>query len=186
MFGKKTDENVEKIYEEARNEKVSELEILKQSLEEKKKQADDYYNQLLRLRAEFENFRKRSDKEKKNHLMWGKEEVLLKQINLVDVMEQACSSSKTSTNLESIQKGLELIYQEFVKMLASEGITEIKSLDEKFNPELHEALDRVESEKEDGTIVDVIQKGYTLNSKVIRHAKVKVAQNKKEEAEENK
>ena len=88
----KNTENIEEMYDAGREEKVSELEILQQSLEDKKKQAEAYYDQLLRLKAEFENFRQRSEKEKSRQRLWGKEEVLLKQISLFDVIEQAYSS----------------------------------------------------------------------------------------------
>lgn len=159
----------------ARQDKLSELEILKQSVEEKKATADDYYNQLLRLRAEFDNFRKRTEKEKQNHLIWGKEEVLLKQVGLLDVMEQALASINTSNNIESIQKGLELIKQEFVKMLSSEGITEIDCLGKIFDPALAEAIEQVESDRPEGTVLEVMQKGYMLKDRVVRPARVKVA-----------
>jgi len=173
---KEKEENSKTVYDTARDEKVSELDILRQSLEDRKKQADDYYDQLLRLKAEFENFRKRAEREKQNHLMWGKEDVLTKQLMLIDALEQADKSLKTSTNIESVKKGVELIHQEFVKMLQSEGVTEIECLGKQFDPHLEEALEQVASDKEEGTVVDVIQKGYCLNGKVIRYAKVKVSQ----------
>ena len=119
-------EEVKEFFEIVREEKVSELEILKQSVEEKKKLAEGYYDQLLRLKAEFENYRNRTEKEKQTHRLWGKEEILLKQINLYDVLEQAYNSIKTNASTESIQKGLELIKIEFSKMLSGEGITEIE------------------------------------------------------------
>jgi molecular chaperone GrpE len=165
----------------AREDKLSELEILQQSVEEKKKEAADYYNQLLRLKAEFENFRRRTEKDKQNHLIWGKEEVLLKQVGLLDVMEQASASIITTSNVESIQKGLELIRQEFVKMLSSEGIAEIACLDKMFDPALAEAVEQVESGRPEGTIIEVMQKGYTLKDRVIRPARVKVAKNKEQQ-----
>jgi molecular chaperone GrpE len=73
----------------ARDEKISELEILRQSLEDKKKETETLYDQLLRLKADFENFRKRSEKEKIDYLKWGKERILLKQISIDDVLEQS-------------------------------------------------------------------------------------------------
>jgi molecular chaperone GrpE len=177
-------ENGQAIYDTAREEKVSELGILQQSLEEKKKQADEYYDQLLRLKAEFENYRKRTEKEKQIHLMWGKEGILLKQMGLLDVIEQALHSARTSDNIESIQQGLGLIVNEFSRMLNSEGVTEIESRGKKFDPSLHEAVEQVESDEPDGTITDVLQKGYSMNGRVIRPARVKVA--KKAAAEEDK
>ena len=108
--------------DDAREEKLSELEILKQSFDEKKRQAQDYYDQLLRLKADFENFRRRSEKEKKDYLDWGKEKILLKQIAMDDVLQQALKSAKTGNNVESIVVGLEMVSKEFEKMLKEEGV----------------------------------------------------------------
>lgn len=180
MVHEKTEENSQAVSESAREEKVSELEILKQSLEDKKKLAGEYYDQLLRLKAEFENYRRRSEREKQNHLTWGKEEILLKQVGILDVLEQASGSIQTCTNVETIQKGLDLIKQEFVKMLSTEGISEIESLGRKFDPGFHEAIEYVESDQPEGTVLEVMQKGYSLNGRIIRPAKVKVAKKKEE------
>lgn len=180
MTNNKNEDTPQVLSETAREEKVSELKILQQSLDEKKQLVDDYYQQILRLKADFENFRKRAEKEKQNYMIWGKEDILLKQIRLFDVMAQAKSSTLAGANIESIKKGIELIYQEFEKMLSDEGITEIECLDAKFDPALHEAVDNVESDKQEGTIVEVLQKGYRMNERIIRHSKVKVAKPKEE------
>lgn len=172
------EKEISNIEEAARNDKMQELEILQQSLDEKKKLAEDYYNQLLRMKADFENFRKRTDREKQSHLNWGKEEILLKQINLLDVLGQAVETTNNSDNIDSIRKGLALIHQEFVRMLASEGVKEIGAEGEKFDPAAHEAVDNIESALPENTIAEVMQKGYTFNSKVIRPAKVKVSKQK--------
>ncbi len=161
--------------EEARDEKISELEILKQSFDEKKKQAEDYYDQLVRLKADFENFRRRSEKEKKEYLDWGKEKILLKQIGMDDVLQQALKSAKNGNNIESIVVGLEMVNKEFAKMLKEEGVEEIKC--EKFDPNECDAIDYADSDQEDGTVLEVYQKGYKMNGKLIRPAKVKVAKN---------
>ena len=165
----------EELSDTARDEKVAELEILQQSFEEKKRLSEEYYNQLVRLKAEFENFRKRSEKEKRDHLIWGKEDVLLKQISLLDVLEQANRTVQTCDNIESIRTGVRLITQEFSKMLASEGVAEIGCVGEKFDPCLHEAIEQTESCQPDGTIVEVLKKGFMLNGRVIRPAGVRVA-----------
>jgi molecular chaperone GrpE len=161
--------------EDARDAKLSELEILKQSFDEKKKQAEDYYDQLVRLKADFENFRRRSEKEKRDYLDWGKEKILLKQISIDDVLQQALKSAKSGGKTEDIIVGLDMISKEFSKMLKEEGVEEITC--EKFDPNVCEALDTVESEEEDGSILEVYQKGYKMNGKLIRAAKVKVAKN---------
>jgi molecular chaperone GrpE len=161
-------------YNKARDEKICELEILKQSIEEKKNQAQDYYDQLLRLKADFENYRRRSEKEKRDYLEWGKEKILIKQISIGDVLRQALESAKLGNNIESIMLGLEMISKEFSKMLKEEGVEEIEC--DKFDPNICEALEYVEGEEEeDGKILEIYQKGYKMNGKLIRAAKVKVA-----------
>jgi molecular chaperone GrpE len=173
----KNNETTNIIDEAAREEKLTELDILQQSFEEKKLLASDYYDQLLRLQADFDNYRKRVEKEKKEHLIWGKEKILLQQIGLMDTLDAASQSIKKTTNIETILEGFELIKKEFKKIIRSEGIEEIDSTDVKFDPNLHEAMEQVDSPKEEGTVVEVLQKGYTLNGRVIRPAKVRVAKN---------
>ncbi|MDR2351351.1 MAG: nucleotide exchange factor GrpE [Endomicrobium sp.] len=163
--------------EDARDEKVVELEILKQSVDEQKVLAQDYYDQLVRLKADFDNFRRRSEKEKKDYLDWGKEKILVKQIAIDDVLQHALKSAKAGNNIESIIVGLDMISKEFTKMLKEEGVEEIQC--EKFDPNMCEALDYVESDEEDGKVLDVYQKGYKMNGKLIRTVKVKVAKNDK-------
>jgi molecular chaperone GrpE len=163
--------------DDARDEKVAELEILKQSVDEQKALAQGYYDQLVRLKADFDNFRRRSEKEKKDYLDWGKEKILVKQIAIDDVLQHALKSAKAGNNIESIIVGLDMISKEFAKMLKEEGVEEIQC--EKFDPNICEALDYVESDEEDGKILEVYQKGYKMNGKLIRTAKVKVAKNDK-------
>jgi molecular chaperone GrpE len=170
-------------YNQARDEKIAELEILKQSVEEQKGLAQNYYDQLIRLKADFENYRRRSEKEKKDYLDWGKEKILIKQINIVDVLQQALKSAKEANNIESVVVGLDMISKEFLKMLKEEGVEEIVC--EKFDPNVCEALDIVESEQEDGKVLEVYQKGYKMNGKLIRIAKVKVAKNNKKEEQKD-
>jgi len=105
----------------------------------------------------------------------AKKKILLKQVGILDVLEQAAASTQTATNIESIKQGLGLIRQEFIKMLSSEGIVEIDCLNKPFDPALHDAVEQVESNEPEGTITEVMQKGYTLKDKLVRPARVKVA-----------
>jgi molecular chaperone GrpE len=164
--------------DDARLNKIAELEILRQSFDDKNKQAQDYYDQILRLKAEFENYRRRADKEKRDFLQWGKEKILIKQIAIDDVLQQALKSAKDGGKVEDIIIGLELVIKESSKMLIEEGIEEIKL--EKFDPNVCEALDYVESDDGagEGDILEVYQKGYKMNGNLIRTAKVKVAKKK--------
>ncbi|MDR3112129.1 MAG: nucleotide exchange factor GrpE [Elusimicrobiota bacterium] len=176
------EENCPDVENPPRAEKLSELEVLKLSLEETKKQKDDYYDQLLRLQADFANFRRRCEEEKKKHLEWGKEKILAKQISMNDVLEQALKSAKNGGKIEDIIIGLDMVSKEFEKTLKEEGVEEIKL--ECFDPSLCEALEAVESEAEDGKILEVYQKGYEINGRLMRTAKVKVAKKKEEVKEE--
>ncbi|MEA4966586.1 MAG: nucleotide exchange factor GrpE [Bacteroidaceae bacterium] len=180
------EESQQEVADIAREEKLSELDILKQSVEEKQKLADEYYDQLLRLKADFENFRRRAEKEKQDFLNWGREKILLKQISIYDVFCQAMQSIKSGQNLESIKIGLEMISSEFAKMLKEEGVERIDCLNKKFDPSFCEALEHCESEKEDGTILEIYQPGYKLNGKLMRPARVKVAKVNNEAKEEEK
>jgi molecular chaperone GrpE len=181
---KLVDSEQEKIdYAQVRDEKILELEILKQSVEEQKELAQNYYDQLVRLKADFENYRRRSEKEKKDYLDWGKEKILIKQIDITDVLQQALKTAKAGNNIESVVVGLEMISKEFSKMLKDEGVEEIVC--EKFDPNICEALDTVETEQEDGKILEVYQKGYKMNGKLIRTAKVKVAKSDKKEEQKD-
>jgi molecular chaperone GrpE len=175
----KNNETTNTIDEDARQEKLSELDILKQSFEQKQALAGEYFDQLLRLQADFDNYRKRVEKEKREHLDWGKEKILLKQINLMDILEQAAQSMKGTTNIETVLEGIDLIRKEFSKMMRSEGLEEIDPFNKKFDPNMHEAIEHVESSKEEGTVTEVLQKGYALNGRMIRPSKVKVAKNNK-------
>ncbi|MCL2389559.1 MAG: nucleotide exchange factor GrpE [Elusimicrobia bacterium] len=179
MADKQTDTAKESCADEilntARDEKLDELEILRQSHEEIKKESGKYYDELLRLKAEFDNFRKRSEKEKQSFLDYGREKILSKQIMIYDVLEAALKSAQSTKNIDVLLEGLELISKEFIKMLEEEGVKEVQLKDNKFNPQFCEALDHEVCDAEEGTILNIYQKGYTLGGNLLRAAKVKVA-----------
>ena len=173
----------------ALEEKLAEEEILRQSLEEKRKQAEEYYDQLLRLKAEFENYRKRVEKEKEKIYLYGKETVLLKLVSVLDTLEQAEKNLTTENEklspprrpdeearkTENIIKGLNLITLDLRNFLKSEGLEMIESVGKKFDPHFHEVVEQEESEKEEGIILAELQKGYLFKEWIIRPAKVKIA-----------
>jgi len=164
-------------------EKLSELEILRQSLEEAKKREKDIYDQLLRLGAEFDNFRKRSEARLVEARRSGQEDVLLEVIGLCDVLDHAEQSIEKATDLDQLKEGLKLVKHQFEKFLSERGVTLIKSMGEKLDPHLHEALIQEENEDfEEGNVISEIQKGYKFMDRVLRPAKVKVA--KKSERKE--
>ena len=157
-------------------EKLSELDILRQSLDAAKAKEKDTYDQLLRQAAEFQNFRRRNESRIGEARRAGKEEMLIQIIALADVLSQAESASRGATDVETLKKGLALVKQQLDKFLSDQGLVSIPSKGEKLDPTRHEAIARVvRPELEEGTIVDEIQRGYTLNGQVVRPARVSVA-----------
>ena len=179
---KKIEQAEEKIEDIARQEKLSELEILKQSLEEKQKQADEYKAEYLRSVAEYQTLRNRIEKEKTEYINYGKAKILDRNIGIYDIFEKAMVSVRAGKDLKSIKIGLDMIYNEFSKMLKDEGVEKIDCLNKQFDPNICEALDQVEDDTvEEGIILAVYQNGYKLNGKLMRPARVKVAKKKAKE-----
>lgn len=172
------------VLKSAQEEKLAEQEIYKGAIEEKNKQLALYQDQLLRTKAEFENYRKRIERERKEYLAWGKEDIILKLIALVDVFEQARQQASSTRNIEAVSQGLELLHKEFEAFLKSEGVQRIETQNKKFDPNEHEAIGFDERESgEDNTVVEEFQKGFRYNNRVIRPARVKVLKIKTEKNE---
>lgn len=159
-----------------REEKLNELTLLRESLEEQKQKAEEYYNHLLRLRAEFDNYRKRMEKEKQELITYGQEFVMLKLLPLVDNIERALKAAHEHHDHKTLLDGLVLMEKEFKQFLRTEGIDPIPTHRVKMNPQLHHAIIQEEhTDYEDGEIMEEIQRGYTFKGKVIRPSLVKVA-----------
>lgn len=135
---------------------------------------------LQRLQAEFENYKKRIDKEKSEFVKFSKQELILKLLPTLDSFELAIKNKDKKDFL----KGVELIFSQLYSALESEGLKPIKALGEKFNPYKHEVLMQEVSDKEEDIVLEELQKGYMLNDKVLRHTKVKVS--KKDDKQKNK
>lgn len=140
--------------------------------EDLEKKFDDLNDSYLRLHAEFDNYRRRTMKEKADLLKTGNEKAILGVLTIVDDFERAIPNIP-----EDAREGVELIYNKFLNFLAQNGVKEIDALGETFDTEKHEAITTVPAQSEDqkDKIIDCIQKGYTLNDKVIRFPKVIVA-----------
>jgi len=161
-----------------------------QIIDEKEKEIKNLYNQLIRLKADFDNYRKRIDREKENIYVSGKENILIKLVSLTDALEKATESAKKSENIKDIIHGLELLEKEFVTFLEKEGVKAIDSKGKKIDPSFHEIIGTKDTDKvEEDTILEEIQRGYVLFDWVIRPAKVIVAKkktlNKKETKTDN-
>jgi molecular chaperone GrpE len=145
------------------------------SFEEKLAEMQDKY---IRLSAEFDNYRKRTLREKMELSKYASEDLLLKIFPVMDDFERAISHMDAATDCLAMKDGIDLIYGKFTDFLKQNGVREIESLNCSFNVDLHDAVAKIaalEDEKK-GKIVEVIQKGYYLQEKVIRHSKVVVGE----------
>jgi molecular chaperone GrpE len=143
--------------------------------EEKVAELQDKY---LRVSAEFDNYRKRTLKEKMDLAKYASEDLLKQLLPFMDDFERAMKHMEPGSECESIKTGIDLIYEKFSSFLKSNGVKEIESMNKPFNVDLHEAVAKVPVQEEDkkGTIIDVITKGYFLQDKVMRFAKVVVGE----------
>lgn len=132
----------------------------------------------LFLMAEFDNFKKRTLREKSELLKNAAESTLKGLLPIVDDFERGLSAIKDSSDAASVKEGMELIYNKLIKYLAANGVKAIESAGATFDPDLHEAIAMIPAadETQRGKVIDTVEKGYTLNDKVIRHAKVAVGQ----------
>lgn len=153
------------------------------SAEEKSSTADssvaglsELNDKYVRLYADFENYRKRVSKERIELMKYAGEEIFSKIIPVLDDFERAFKSMNSVTDLTILKQGEELIYNKFKNILTQSGLEEMKSAGETFDPELHDAVTNIPAPTEDmkGKVVEEVEKGYYLNGKVIRHAKVVV------------
>ena len=150
---------------------------LKDQVNELNQQVSDEKDKFLRLFAEFENYRKRTSKERLELFKTASQELMTALLPISDDMDRALLEFKKSNNNDLIQ-GFELIYSKFNEILKSKGLSELKvKKGDKFDPESHEAITQIKAEKEKnkGKIVDVIEKGFLLGDKIIRYPKVIVA-----------
>ena len=155
----------------SQGESVETVEILKAELETLK---DKY----LRTVAEFDNYKKRTLKEKTELILNGSEKTVTTFLPILDDMERAIANAGKAKDITAVEEGWELIYNKFIKQLDSIGVKKIETNDADFDVDYHEAVAMVPGMGDDkkGKVIDCVQTGYTLNDKVIRHAKVAVGQ----------
>lgn len=157
----------------SREELIEEVKEKNEKIEEMDAEIDDLLSRLQRLQADFVNYRKRSQREKAEMSDRGKIELCSSLLPVLDNFERALKSEDSESEF---YKGVKMIYNQLLKTFSEQGIEEILAEGEEFNPEYHEAIMRVESEEfEEGTVVEVVQKGFSLDDRVIRPAMVKVA-----------
>ncbi len=163
-------------------EQTQEDNIEETTEEDKTKQYEEQIAELkdkyLRQAAEFDNYRKRIIKEKSELILNGGENVINSLLPVIDDFERALVNMEKSEDTETLKTGVELIYQKLLKALEANGLKAIETNNADFDTDFHEAVAMIPAPSDDfkGKVVDCVQKGYKLNDKVIRHAKVAVGQ----------
>lgn len=153
--------------------------LLKQKIDELEAQNKDYLDKLLRLKAEFENYKKRMIKEQSLAVKFASENIVHNLLPIIDDLERALLAASSESEPAKIIEGVNLTHRDIKKLLEQYLVSEIKATGEIFNPEEHEALLVVDSgDHEEDCIVEVLQKGYKLDGKVIRPAKVSICKKK--------
>jgi len=140
------------------------------------KQLDEANNKLLRVQADYDNFRKRTQKEKEELAKYASAKLVENLLPAVDNFDRALAASAASGDYEALAKGLEMIYRQLLNTMEAEGLAAMEAVGTPFNPEYHQAVMTVETDEyEEGIVVEELQKGYMLKDKVIRPAMVKVS-----------
>lgn len=150
-------------------------------LEERAKLVDEYLDQLQRVQAEFENYRKRAIKEKEEFRKYALEGVLYELLDILDNIQRADAASEKNHNYSSLRDGINLVEKQFLEKLKSFGVTPLKvNVGDKFDPHIHHAVNHESSEKYTAdTIISILQPGYNINEKVLRPAIVVVSSGQK-------
>ena len=157
---------------------LTEEEKLAQELEKANEQIEEQKDKYLRLSAEFDNYRKRTMKEKAELILNGGEKSISSILPIVDDFERALKNMETATDVAAVKEGVELIYNKFMSVLGQNGVKVIETKEQPLDTDYHEAIAVIPAPNEalKGKILDCVQTGYILNDKVIRHAKVVVGE----------
>ena len=186
IMNEETVNEVEETVETAENETANEANEQEQPVEmtpeeriasleaQLEKEKKEYVFQM----AEFDNFRKRTLKDKAEIIKNGAESAMRNILPIIDDFDRALQATATSEDVAAVREGVELIYNKFIKYLESNGVKEMTTTGETFDADIHEAVTTFPAPSEDlkGKIIDTVQKGYSINDKVLRHAKVVVGQ----------
>lgn len=169
---KKADES------ETTEETVNSEDTEEDPLEKAQKEIEELKTQMLYKAAEFDNYRKRTLKERAELILNGGEKVITTILPIIDDMERAIENGAKTDDPKVLREGMDLIHQKFIKILEAQGVSIIETENADFDTDVHEAVAMVPGMGDDkkGKVIDCLQKGYKLNDKVIRHAKVAVGQ----------
>lgn len=171
---------------ESKQEEISMPELPKPAeeelkIEELQKELEKYKDLFLRKAAEFENYRRRIDTETTNIIKFANETLIEQLLPIIDDIERAIKHGKDNSDYQSLLKGIELIYQKFLKVLESQGVKAFETVGKKFDVDYHDALMQVQNDDvPHHTVIEEVEKGYMMKDKVIRHAKVIVSSGSQE------
>ncbi len=151
-------------------------EKLQAEVEKLQAEQEEMKDKYLRLSAEFDNYRKRTMKEKAELILNGGEKAFKAILPVIDDMERALATMQKATDVEAVKEGVDLIYNKFIQILGQNGVQAIETKEKELDTDYHDAIAIIDAPTEElkGKILDCVETGYTLNDKVIRHAKVVV------------
>lgn len=151
------------------------------ALREKAAKADEYLEKMLRMQADFENRKKRHDREKIDFVKYANENLISDLLNVMDDFERAIDSAKNSNDAKMLLQGIEMVRSHFKSIMEDNGLKVIDPAGQPFDPEKQEAVEHIEDDGHpENTVLEVMRKGYELNGKVLRPAAVKVSKKKEE------
>lgn len=158
--------------EEKQDNKKEEGAKKPEEIEEKAQKIEELTDALKRLAAEFENFKKRNEKEKTEFVKYAHADIIA---NILPVLDSFELAFKNTNDKDKFIEGMKIVYAQLYSILEAQGLNPIKAAGEKFDPYRHEVLMKEQSDQPDDTILEEFQKGYMLNNRVIRHSKVKIS-----------
>ncbi len=156
--------------------KKKELEELKKKVEEKERETKEHYDRLLRVAADFDNYKKRAIKEKEDWIKFASEDLIKAVLPFIDNLERAVKHSEKTEDFKGLVEGIRLTIQQLLQTLNKFGVSRIESLGKPFNPAVHEAMLLVDTDQhKPDHVVEEFQKGYLLNDRLLRPATVSVS-----------
>jgi len=155
---------------------VDEVSSLREQLRQEQERSKEHLNKLLYAQADFENYRRRLNQEVESRIDAGKARLIQNLLAIVDELELALDAAKNTEGESAVAEGLEIVLKKFRDLLSAEGLSAIESVGKKFDPTMHEAVERIPcDDKDEGTILEEIRKGFTMKGKLIRPSIVKIA-----------
>lgn len=177
MHQEQTEQELQNEVEENPATEEQTIEDASAEVEKLRLENEESQQRVLRVQADYDNFRRRTVKEKEELAKYASSVLITQLIPVIDNFERALATGSDSTDNSAFVKGVEMIFRQLEDVLGSEGLKPMKSVGEPFNPEYHQAIMQVESDEyEEGIVVEEVQKGYLLKDKVLRPAMVKVSQ----------